>query len=84
MYRIELLPSAARQFEKLPVAIHRRVGRAIDGLAVDPRPPGAHKLAGAEDVWRLRVGDYRVLYQVGDVVLLVLIVKIGHRRDVYR
>jgi mRNA interferase RelE/StbE len=60
------------------------VARALDGLTVNPRPAGAHKLSGAEDVWRLRVGEYRVLYQVGDATLLVLIVKLGHRREVYR
>jgi mRNA interferase RelE/StbE len=84
MYRIEFLPSAARSFEKLPLAARRRVARTIDGLTVNPRPTGAHKLSGAQDIWRLRVGDYRVLYQVADATLLVLIVKLGHRREVYR
>jgi mRNA interferase RelE/StbE len=84
MYRIEFLPSAAPSYEKLPLVARRRVARAIDGLIVNPRPAGAHKLSGAEDVWRLRVGEYRVLYQVGDATLLVLIVKLGHRREVYR
>jgi mRNA interferase RelE/StbE len=84
MYRIQFLPSAARSFEKLPLVARRRVRRAIDGLTVNPRPVGAHKLSGAQDVWRLRVGDYRVLYQVADPTLFVLIVKLGHRREVYR
>jgi mRNA interferase RelE/StbE len=84
MYRTEFLPSAARAFEKLPLVARRRVARAIDGLTLNPRQVGAHKLSGSEDVWRLRVGDYRVLYQVGDATLLVLIVKLGHRREVYR
>ena len=54
------------------------------GLANDPRPPGCDKLAGVENLYRIRVGDYRVVYQIRDEMLLVLVVKIGHRREVYR
>ena len=84
MYRIEFLPSAARTLEKTPIAVRRRLARAIDALGVEPRPRGSQKLRGAEEVWRLRVGDHRILYQVRDDVLLILVVKIGHRREVYR
>lgn len=84
MYRIELLPTAARALAKLAPALQRRLGRRIDALAADPRSAGARKLLGADDVWRLRVGDYRVLYSVADDVLVVLVIKIGHWRDVYR
>ncbi len=55
----------------------------LEGLETDPRPPGASKLAGHENRWRVRAGDYRVLYEIQDDVLLVLVVRIGHRRDVY-
>lgn len=56
---------------------------AIEALAGDPRPHGCRKLTGAEDLWRIRVGDYRVVYQVDDAEMLVLIATAGHRRDVY-
>jgi len=84
VHRIELLPSAARWLEKTPIAVRRRLARAIDALARNPHPPGSEKLRGAENIWRIRVADYRVLYQVLDDVLAVLIVRIGRRRDVYR
>ena len=58
MYRVELLPTAARALVKQAPALQRRLGRRIDALAADPRPAGARKLGGADDVWRLRVGDY--------------------------
>jgi mRNA interferase RelE/StbE len=84
MHRIELLPSAARELRKAPANVQHRLVRAIDRLAAEPGPPDGHKLLGAEDVWRIRVGDYRILYQVFDEVLLIVIVRMGHRRDVYR
>jgi len=84
VHRIELLPSAARSLEKTPIAVRRRLARAIDALGRNPHPPGSEKLRGAENIWRIRVADYRVLYQVLDDVLAVLIVRIGRRRDVYR
>ena len=62
----------------------RRVDARILALAEDPRPPGAKRLAGSEGLHRIRVGDYRVVYAIEDDVLLVLVVRIGHRRDVYR
>ena len=54
------------------------------GLAANPRPPGVEKLAGPDDFYRIRVGDYRIIYQIQDDVLMILVVKIGHRREVYR
>ncbi len=68
----------------LPPAARRRIASRIDALAREPRPPGAKLLAGPERFYRVRVGDYRVVYQVMDKVLRVLVVRIGHRRDVYR
>ena len=64
--------------------VQRRIVHAVEGLAPNPRPPGVKKLAGASDHWRIRVGAYRVVYQILDRVLLVLIVDVGHRGDVYR
>jgi len=83
-YRIEVKPSAARALAKLPRPAQRRIARKIDALADGPRPEGAEKLKGANDLHSIRVGDYRVIYQIRDDVLLVLVVRIGHRRDVYR
>ena len=83
-YAIEVLPSAARQIAKLPADVRKRIARRIDSLAVNPRPAGVKILAADEQIHRLRVGDYRVLYQVKDDVLLIIVVKVGHRRDVDR
>jgi mRNA interferase RelE/StbE len=84
-YNINLLPTAARDLGQLPRPISRRVTRAIDSLADDPRPPSCEKLkAGAGDEYRIRVGDYRVLYKVDDDTRVVLIVRMRHRREVYR
>ena len=62
----------------------RRILRAIIALEVNPRPPGAKKLRGESELWRVRVGDYRILYSIEEARLVVLVVKIGHRREVYR
>ncbi|MCB0863125.1 MAG: type II toxin-antitoxin system RelE/ParE family toxin [Solirubrobacterales bacterium] len=81
-YRIELRPAALRSLRKLDPQIRRRVQGAIALLADDPRPPNSKKLKG-RDAWRVRVGDYRVIYTVEDGVLLVVVVSLGHRRDIY-
>jgi mRNA interferase RelE/StbE len=83
MYAVEILPSAAHAVAKLDRAIQRRIARRIDRLAEDPRGD-AVKLRGADDIWRVRVGDDRILYAIEDERLVVLVVKVGHRRDVYR
>jgi len=82
-YRIEFVPSALKAFEALPRDLQRRLGARIDALGLDPRPRGAKKLQG-ETRYRIRLADYRVVYEVRDDVLLVLVVRIAHRRDVYR
>ena len=84
MYAIEFLPSAARALSKLEASMQRRIARRVDHLAEDPRGGGALKLRGAEDVWRVRVGDYRILYELHDEQLLVLVIAVGHRREIYR
>ena len=81
-YRVELRPAAARALRKLDPPAQRRVRGAIALLAQDPRPPGARALQGRPGL-RVRVGDYRIVYTVEDDVLLVVVVRLGHRRDVY-
>lgn len=81
-YRIELRPAAARALRKLDPPAQRRVRGAIALLAQDPRPPSARALQGRPGL-RVRVGDYRIVYTVEDDVLLVVVVRLGHRRDVY-
>jgi len=81
-YRIELRPAAARALRKLDPQVRRRVQGAIAMLAQDPRPPGARALQGRPGL-RVRVGDYRIIYTVEDDMLLVVVVRLGHRRDVY-
>jgi len=84
MYRVEFGRRAARDFRRLSTDIQRRIDSAIQGLANDPRPPGCKKLAGEDSLWRIRVGDYRIVYQVQDDALLVIVLKVGHRREIYR
>lgn len=82
-YRVEFTTAAARQIKKLPRAAQARVLDAIVELEDEPRPRGARKLAGDEAAWRIRVGDYRVIYEVLDSMLTVTVVRAGHRREVY-
>jgi mRNA interferase RelE/StbE len=83
-YAVSFRRSAEKDLRKLDRTVQRRVLRAIDGLAHDPRPAGCRKLVGSEDVFRIRVGDYRVIYTVDDAVFIVAIENIRHRREVYR
>lgn len=83
-YRIELSPAAARQLRKLDAQARRRVQAAVELLADDPRPAGAKMLVGGEGEWRVRTGDYRIIYEINDNVLLVLVLALGHRREIYR
>jgi mRNA interferase RelE/StbE len=83
-YRIEVRPAALRQLGNLPRDAQLEVRTRIDALALDPRPRGCKKLSGSRDLYRVRVGEYRVVYQVQDRVLLIVLVKVGHRKDVYR
>ena len=80
-YRIEIAPAAVRQLRKLDPTARRRVQAAIELLADQPRPSGATKPVGGDGEWRVRTGDYRIVYEVHDDVLLVLVVAVGHRRD---
>jgi mRNA interferase RelE/StbE len=83
-YQIEFVKQAAKQFKTLPTQEQERLQAKIDALASEPRPVGVVKLVGEEDLYRIRVGDYRVIYVIQDDLLLILILKIGHRREVYR
>jgi mRNA interferase RelE/StbE len=83
-YRIEVAPRAAGQLRKLDAQARRRVQAAIELLAQNPRPATTKKLVGGEGEWRIRTGDYRVIYEIHDDVLLVLVVAVGHRRDIYQ
>ncbi|WP_420174367.1 type II toxin-antitoxin system RelE family toxin [Luteococcus sp. OSA5] len=84
LYTISYVPSAAKTIRKLDKATARRLLEAIDGLAVDPCPPGCIQLKGGRGELRIRVGDYRVVYDVQDDELVVLVLRVGHRREVYR
>jgi len=83
-YRVEIAPAAQRELSKLPKKVQERIDERILALAENPRPPGSKKLEGEVDFQRIRVGDYRIIYQVKDKELLVLVVRIGNRREVYR
>jgi len=83
-YRLEFVPSALRELEKVAPDSRRRVVRAIDRLAKEPRPPGAKALRGDRSGLRIRVGDYRVLYEVDDDQLLITIGRVAQRGKAYR
>ena len=84
-FRLVIKASAAKELEAVDGKANRqRLVRAISSLAGEPRPPGVEKLSGTKDRFRIRVGDYRVVYAIEDEVLTVFVVKVGHRREVYR
>ncbi len=82
-YAIEIKPSAATELDALDHALFVRIDRKILALAETPRPPGCKKLRGYKDLWRIRVGDWRVLYIIDDAAKLISITRIAHRREVY-
>jgi len=84
-YKIAIKPSAVKELDRIGRKDDRgRIVSRISSLAEVPRPPGCEKLAGRSEQYRIRQGDYRIVYGIEDVTHLVTIVKIGHRRDVYR
>ena len=83
-YRIELLPSALKSLDGLPKKQRSQIAEKIGRLALEPFPPTSKKLQGIEDTYRIDSGDYRILYQIHQKKLIVLVVKIGNRKDVYR
>lgn len=84
LYTVAFSAAADRDFDALPCDVKARLRPKIEALARDPRPAGVKKLAGSEDLWRIRVADHRIVYQIRDRLLLVLVIRIGHRREVYR
>jgi mRNA interferase RelE/StbE len=84
-YTIEILPTARKELLSLPGAVQKRIGKKIDSLKDNPRPAGIKALKGQRgDFYRLRVKDYRIPYEIRDKVLLVIVIKVGHRREAYR
>lgn len=82
-YEITLAPAAARQLRKLDPQVRRRIQAALELLADEPRPPAAKPLVGGTGEWHVRTGDYRIVYEIHDNQLLVLVLRLGHRRDIY-
>ena len=82
-YELLLRPSVEKDLKKIPAADLRRILVRIEALREDPRPPGSVKLSG-EEYYRVRQGDYRIVYEILDDKLIVTVVKVGHRRDIYR
>ena len=83
-YRVGLAPAARRSLRRLDPPVRRRIQAVIDLLAEDPRPPAATRLVGGSGEWRVRSGDYRVIYEIEDSQILVLVLRLGHRREIYR
>ncbi|BAY29845.1 plasmid stabilization system [Nostoc carneum NIES-2107] len=83
-YQIEISARAAKQLKKLSSEIREKINHKILELAENPRPSGVVKLENTDDKYRIRVGNYRVLYEIEDDVLIVKVVRVGHRRDIYR
>ncbi len=82
-YAVELKPSARKELESPPDNVLARVVSKLESLTQDPRPAGCKKLKGYKDQWRIRIGDWRVVYIVDDKIRLVSITRIAHRREVY-
>lgn len=83
-YEIEFTRAALKSFDKLQTRDQRRISEALDELERDPRHVNTRKITGSEDLFRVRAGDYRIVYRIEDEELIVLIVRLGHRREVYR
>ena len=83
-YRVELTRSAEKDLRRIDKTQIPFIYRAIECLSTDPRPHGVKKLAGADKTYRIRVEDYRIIYEIEDQVLVVLVIRVAHRKDVYR
>jgi mRNA interferase RelE/StbE len=83
-YLIEVKRSAAKELRKIPKADQKRIADKIDSLAQNPPNPTATKMKGNNPFHKVRVGDYRIIYEIQEEVLIILVVKIGHRKDVYK
>jgi mRNA interferase RelE/StbE len=83
-YEIHLTSSARKEVRDLEKPIASRIGTALDNLATEPRPSGCRKLEGEVDSWRIRIGDYRIIYAIDDGAGTIRIVAVRHRREAYR
>ena len=83
-YSVLIAPAAERQLKALTQPVQKRIVKRLKSLGQNPRPPGVKKLAGEEELYRIREGDYRIVYTIQDKELIVLVVKIGNRKEVYR
>ncbi|MEO5715719.1 MAG: type II toxin-antitoxin system RelE/ParE family toxin [Luteolibacter sp.] len=83
-YRVEVAKGVEKDLRKIPAKDVARIIGAIEKLADNPQPQGSVKLSGYDIEYRIRVGDYRVIYQIHDSVLVVLVIEVGHRKDIYR
>jgi mRNA interferase RelE/StbE len=84
VFEVLLERSAEKDLRRLSARIHDQVVDRITALGKNPRPPGCRKLSGSENDWRVRVGDYRIIYEIADVIRVVRVHRIRHRREVYR
>lgn len=82
-YEVRIVPAAEKELDKFPTPVHTRISRRILSLEDNPRPRGTKKLSGREE-YRLRVGDYRILYTINDEGYIITVFAVGHRREVYR
>ncbi len=82
-HAVLIIPKAQKEMGKLPPETYERIKESIQNLGGDPRPPGSSKLTG-RDGWRIREGDYRIIYEIDDKAMTVTVLHVGHRRDVYR
>lgn len=83
-YEVVFVSSAAKEFRSLPIDIKRRIGTAVEMLSQNPRPTGVRKLQGHEQLYRIRVGQYRIVYAIDDQAKLIRVTRVRHRREVYR
>ncbi len=84
MYKIELSKRSIKELKKLPKFQQKKIAVKIDRISKNPYSRNAKKLIGEKDLFRVRSGDYRIIYQVKDKILLILILKIGHRKEIYK
>jgi len=83
-YNIEFVTSAAKEFRSLPTSIKERIAVAVDALGQLPRPTGVKKLKGPDDLYRIKIGEYRVVYEIDDPKKLIRVTKVRHRSEAYR
>jgi mRNA interferase RelE/StbE len=84
IYKIEFAKAAEKQFAVLQKQDLKKIAKRIEKLASNPFPPDCKKLEGSDDIYRVRQGDYRILYSVFEKKLVVLVLKIGHRKEIYK